>query len=100
MKLDNTYLGVTLTFRYDHVTNTFFGNLDGLPVSASVQATTYEDLIEAFRETVDTYSTDLFLMARLQAQHDREAKPRAMAGMDSSGDPGDADPYSRRQFLR
>ena len=98
MRLEDSYQGVTLNFRYDRGTDTFIGFMEGLPVAASVQATTYEGLVEAFREAVDMHLGDRLIMSRLRARQQRAAVRRPEATVD--GLQQDDDPYTRRQFLR
>lgn len=97
MRLEDSYQGITLDFHYDGGTRTYIGFLEGLPVAASVQATSYDDLVEAFHEAVDMHVSDRFVMSRLYARHKREATGRPTVGAEL---PHEDDPYSRRQFLR
>ena len=72
MKLIEDYSGVTLTFHYDRHTGTYLGFLEGLSVETSVQAPSYEDLIDAFHEAVDTYTEDRFALASFCVRRERE----------------------------
>ena len=56
MNLVEQYRGVTLRFRYDRITETYLGILEGLSLSTNLQAATYDGLVEAFRQAVDTRS--------------------------------------------
>jgi hypothetical protein len=100
MKLVENYNGATLTFHYDRHTGTYLGFLDGLDVRTSVQATTYEQLIEAFHEAVDTYIEERFALKRFEVQHEREAALQRTPEGETLKVFADDDPYSRRQFLR
>ena len=97
MRLEDSYQSVILNFDFDRATKTYIGYLEGLPVAASVQATTYENLVVAFHEAVDMHMSDRFMMSRLCVRSERAAKPRPTAAAEALQED---DPYTRRQFLR
>lgn len=97
MRLEDNYQGITLNFHFDRATKTYIGFLEGLPVAASIQATTYENLVKAFHEAVDMHLSDRFVMPRLRARYEQAVTLQLIATAElSEAD----DPYSRRQFLR
>jgi hypothetical protein len=53
VKLAESYKGVMLDFHYDDRTRSYFGVIDDLPVVARFRVSTYKELVETFRRTVD-----------------------------------------------
>ena len=53
VKLAESYKGATLDFHYDDRTGSYFGVVDGLPVVARFRVSSYTELVETFRRTVD-----------------------------------------------
>jgi hypothetical protein len=102
MNLIEQYRGVTLRFRYDRITETYLGILEGLSLSTNLQAATYDGLVEAFRQAVDTRSLAPIASPSLALSYqvNRAEAFDAVVNEELPAQDGEDDPYSRRQFLR
>jgi hypothetical protein len=100
MKLVENYNGATLTCHYDRHIGVYLGFIEGLDVKTSVQATSYEDLVDAFHEAVDGYMEDHSALSGFQTIRDREMVLERVAEGETLKCFDDDDPFSRRQFLR
>lgn len=104
MNLEESYRGVTLRSRYDRITETFLGSLEGLSISTNIQAATYEGLVEAFHQAVEARSlapsAPPSLIVNYQTEREREGTLRAIAEEATLPPDTEDDPYNRRQFLR
>lgn len=101
MKSELSYQGATLELHYDGMTGTYLGSLQGLPGGpVSVQAATYDDLLEAFHQAVDMHPMNLAIMARFMAGHGQDTPERIDPIVPPAPHGSEQDPFRHRQFLR
>ena len=96
------YRGVCAKIRFDYITRTYIGELDGLPTASFIQADSFEQTQASLRQAVDDHfssrsdaSDDWDRIVELEkAREEKEAREAEQA------EEPEADPFQRRQFLR
>jgi hypothetical protein len=105
MEFREYYQGVCAKIRYDYLTGTYVGELDGLPTIAFIQAESHEGVQASLKAVVDEHLASasdaasgedewdrvVALHQAREAREEEKAKPEAEL---------DNDPYERRRFLR
>ena len=102
MEFRDYYRGVCARIRFDYITRTYIGELDGLPTAAFVQADSFEQTQASLRQAVDDHfssrgdaSDDWDRIVELEkAREEKASRDR------NQDEEPEADPFERRQFLR
>ena len=101
MKSERSYQGATLEFHYDGMTGTYLGSIRDLPGGlVSVQAASYDDLLEAFHQAVDIHAMNLVIMERFMAGRGQDTPARVDPIVLPAPLGSAQDPFRHRQFLR
>ena len=96
------YRRVFAKIRFDSITRTYIGELDGLPTASFIQADSFEQTQASLRQAVDDHfssrgnaSDDWDRIVELEKAREEKAATEA----EQTEEP-EADPFQRRQFLR
>ena len=112
MEFREYYRGICAKIRFDYVTDTYLGELVGVPAAASVQATSYEDLRASLMQAVEEHLSGrsnhewTHLVHLEQVRAEREAEKLRQESAQTAAEPKkqtekpEIDPFEHRLFLR